>query len=133
MSVACFHCAEPIPDEVHLVAHVGEANHAVCCIGCQAAAEWIAGLGLEDYYRLRNMPARKAETPELYGAWDRPQLQKLYVRRRADGISEVCVLVEGMRCAACSWLIERALRDAPGVHEVSVNPAAQRLTLVWDV
>ena len=132
MFVACFHCAEPVPADVQFIARIGDKREPVCCIGCQAAAEWIAGLGLQDYYRLRDTPATKAKTPERYSAWDRPQLQKLYVRRRVDGLSETSVLVEGMRCAACSWLIERALHDVDGVRDVSVNSAAQRLTLVWD-
>ncbi len=131
MSATCFHCAEPIEDGVRLFARVGAQEHAVCCIGCQAAAEWINGLGLQDYYRLRDTPAVKAATLQSYAAWDRPQLQRLYVRHGANGIDEICVLVEGLRCSACSWLIERALRDVNGVTDVAVNAAAKRLTLNW--
>ncbi len=132
MSELCFHCNEPIAPGERLVAQVAGKPQPVCCIGCRAAAEWIEGLGLADYYRLRNEPAaRAAPSSEEYAAWDRPALQKLYVRR-SGGEGEVCVLVEGMRCAACSWLIERALGQNGSVHEVAVNPAARRLRLRWD-
>ena len=130
-STHCFHCAEPIPADVQLRARVGASAHAVCCIGCQAAVEWIATLGLQDYYRLRDTPAGRAMPVDDYAAWDRPQVQRLHVRRHADGSGEACVLVEGLRCAACSWLIERALRDVPGVRDVGVNPAARRLRIEW--
>jgi len=132
MNRVCFHCAEPIPPDVHLHVVVGGATHAVCCIGCQAASEWIGTLGLDDYYRLRAEPAERAGVALDYSAWDRAQLQRLYVRERADGRREVCVLVQGMRCTACSWLIERALRAAPGCVDVGVNVAAKRVQLVWD-
>jgi Cu2+-exporting ATPase len=130
-TIACFHCGEPIPTDVRLRARIADRDHYVCCIGCRAAVEWIATLGLQDYYRLRETPAERAGPIEDYSAWDRPQVQRLHVRQNLDGHAEACVLVEGLRCAACSWLIERALRDVPGVHDVSVNPAARRLRIMW--
>lgn len=39
--------------------------------------------------------------------------------------------VAGMHCAACSGLIEDALRKLPGVAGASVNPASARLALRW--
>ena len=131
-AVRCFHCAEAIPAGVRLEATIGAAAHAVCCIGCKAAAEWIESLGLGDYYRLRDVAAERATANVDYSAWDRAQLQRLYVRVRVDGSAEVCVLMQGLRCAACSWLIERALRDVDGVRDIAVNVAARRLQIVWD-
>jgi Cu2+-exporting ATPase len=127
----CFHCGEPIPAGVLLDAQVNGAAQPVCCIGCHAAAEWIAALGLQDYYRLRDVPAERAAPCVDYSAWDRAQLQRMYVRERGDGTAEVCVLVQGLRCAACSWLIDRALRELPGVTDVAVNVPAKRVQLVW--
>ena len=132
MAQPCFHCGEPIPADVRLTATVAGDARAVCCIGCRAAAEWIGTLGLQDYYRLREQPAERAGAAADYSAWDRPQLQRLYVRERADGTREVCVLLQGLRCAACSWLVERALRAAPGFVDVDVNVPAKRVQLVWD-
>ncbi len=126
----CFHCGEPIPPGTRLTARVGDAARAVCCIGCRAAAEWIASLGLADYYRLRSEPAARARSGADFAAWDRPALRRLYVREHADGRAEVCVLVQGLRCAACGWLIERALGALPGLDEVNPNLAAKRLQLV---
>lgn len=84
----CFHCGEAIAEGVALDARVGGDTHPVCCIGCQAAAEWIGTLGLADYYRLRDIPADRAVAAADYSAWDRPQLQRLYVRRSAQGEGE---------------------------------------------
>lgn len=127
----CYHCNEPVPTDVTLKAHIGERQEAVCCIGCQAAVEWINGLGLNDYYRLRTTPAERVSSRNDYTVWDRTEMQRLFVRYRPDGKTETCVLVEGLRCSACTWLIERALGGISGVNEVSVNPTAKRLRLVW--
>jgi Cu2+-exporting ATPase len=42
------------------------------------------------------------------------------------------VLLEGLRCSACSWLADRALHLQGGVLDVSVNPATARARLVWN-
>ena len=130
--LTCFHCNEPVVTSAPLLARVGGLERPVCCIGCQAAAEWIASLGLQDYYRLRDAVPPRVHDAGDFAAWDRPQLHRLYVHERADGCAEVNVLVEGLRCSACSWLIERALASVRGVRETSVNVAGKRVAVVWE-
>lgn len=114
-----------------MFALIGTVRQPVCCIGCGAAAEWITTLGLQDYYRLRDTTAARATIVDDYAVWDRTQLQRLYVRNNPDGSAEISVLVDGMRCAACSWLIEHAFAATDGVREVSINVAARRARFVW--
>lgn len=129
---ACFHCHEPLPHEP-VLARIGGEPCAFCCIGCRAAAEWIEQLGLGDYYRLRSAPARKAEqSTEASATWSCPELDRHVVRPLDGARSEVCLLIEGVRCAACVWLIERSLGTLPGVAQVQVNAAAARCRVVWD-
>ncbi|HEX7664092.1 MAG TPA: HAD-IC family P-type ATPase, partial [Polyangiaceae bacterium] len=54
------------------------------------------------------------------------------MRQHAPDHAEIVFLVDGMRCAACAWLIERTLGNASGVSEVAVNAAARRVRLVFD-
>ncbi|MBW7930986.1 MAG: cadmium-translocating P-type ATPase [Gammaproteobacteria bacterium] len=128
---ACWHCGEPLPAEP-LMAEVGGVPRPVCCHGCRAAAEWIEGLGLGDYYRLRSAPATRPAEDSKAGTWARSELARHAVRRLPDGRSEVGLLVEGMRCSACVWLIERSLDQLPGVDKVQVNATAQRARVVFD-
>ena len=131
----CWHCGEPCPANAP-EARVAGVAHAVCCNGCRAVAEWIGELGLADYYRLRNGSAVCA--PDLgdwaksAAAFQRPGLSRHVVRPLADGNSEAIVLIDGVRCAACCWLIEGTLGLLPGVIEVSVNAGAQRVRIVYD-
>ncbi len=132
---ACWHCGQALPADPPR-AIVGSVAHEVCCQGCKAAAEWIDQLGLSDYYRLRSAPA--ASAPDLQAAarsasaWTRPELSRHVVRPLSGGQSEVLLLVDGIRCAACVWLIERALSALPGVVSVQVNAAARRARVVWE-
>lgn len=131
----CWHCGETLPAQAPL-ARVAGAEHAVCCHGCRAAAEWIDQLGLGDYYRLRSAPAQRApdaaESHRTAVAWARPELARHAVRDLGGGRRESMLLVEGVRCTACVWLIERALSAVPGVASVQVNAGARRARLVWD-
>ena len=129
----CFHCHEPLPAGPPILARSRGSERPVCCIGCQAAAEWIESLGLADYYRLRQQPAPRSDSEATdFSVWDRSELARLHVRQHAPDRAEVVVLVDGVRCAACSWLIERALTGLPGLHEVGVNVAARRVRLLFD-
>jgi Cu2+-exporting ATPase len=135
MTPTCWHCGEPLPPDPPQ-AKVGGTWHPVCCIGCRAAAEWIAELGLADYYRLRTGPAARApdlgDSVKNEAAFLRPELSRHFVRTRADGKSEAIVLVDGMHCAACCWLIEQSLGRLAGVVEVSVNASARRARVLFD-
>jgi Cu2+-exporting ATPase len=104
----------------------------MCCEGCKAAAEFIRDAGLADYYRFRDSPAPRPEVAadDAWATYDRPEVQLRLVARNADGAS-ANLLLEGLRCSACGWLIERRLERLPGVTSISVNPATGRAHLEW--
>ncbi len=132
----CWHCGEPLPASDVPQARVAGTSHPVCCQGCRAAAEWIDQLGLADYYRLRSAPAQRApdaaEAARTGTLWARPALERHVIRTLGGGTREAIVLIEGLRCAACVWLIERALAALPGVVSTQVSAAARRARIVWD-
>ncbi len=127
----CFHCAEALP-QVPVKADVDGAMRAFCCDGCSAAASWIRDARLTDYYRLRNEAADRVGT-ELadYAAWDREDVIADHVRTLDDGSREITVLTDGMRCAACAWLIDKALRRDEGVEDIVANAVTGRVRIRW--
>ncbi len=126
----CFHCGEPLP-AVPVVAVMDGAEQALCCTGCAAAAAWIHDAGLHDYYRLRTEDGRRVDADaDDFSVWDRDDVQAGHIRQH-DGVRELTVLVEGMRCAACAWLIGRALTNLPGVVEAEASAVTGRLHLRW--
>jgi len=131
----CFHCGEPIPRGLDLHARIAGRDEPVCCHGCKAVAEFITGAGLGDYYRYRDTSSTRADEPprpDRWAAYDRPELVERLTRPEPNGARSITVLLEGLRCAACSWLADKALSLQSGVLDVSVNPATARARLVWD-
>jgi Cu2+-exporting ATPase len=115
---ACRHCGE----------RLAAAGAEFCCAGCAAAFGLIGELGLGDYYRQRCLdPAQRAPRPEAAPAID----AGAYVRRRPDGLAELHLMVDGLHCGACVWLIEGALRRQPAVAEARVSLTTRRLRVAW--
>lgn len=128
---SCRHCGEALPARP-VVQAVEDQWQAFCCQGCAAAAEWIAGAELDGYYRLRSTAAGRVgdDLPDL-AVWDRADVQAEH-SRTVDGGREITLLTDGMRCAACAWLIDRALRREPGVLDCGANAITGRIRIAWD-
>ncbi len=91
--------------------------------------------GLADYYRLREVaPARpdQLDAEAVSTAYDDPAFQSTFVRTNADGTREASLMLEGVRCAACVWLIEQTLQRLAGVVSVEVNYVTRRAQLRWN-
>jgi P-type Cu2+ transporter len=123
--VACFHCGLPVPAHSRWDAHINGEARPMCCPGCAAAAQAIADGGLADYYSTRTDYAPRVGD----AAGDAPELA-LYDQdpEAAGGVFSV----EGIRCAACVWLVERRLARLPGMHDATLNVATERLQASWD-
>ncbi|MET0988443.1 MAG: heavy metal translocating P-type ATPase metal-binding domain-containing protein, partial [Steroidobacteraceae bacterium] len=134
MGALCFHCGEPLDDSA-LVATIDNHPKPVCCAGCLAVAELIAGSGLGDYYRYREQPGQRpdavASDSDPWSVYEREDIASQFTRT-ADGRTTVVLLIEGLRCTACSWLIDTMLSRLEGVLDVSVNAAVGRAHVEWD-
>ena len=130
----CFHCGEPLPDKP-LFALVSGVRQPMCCRGCQAVAQLISDSRLDEFYRYREGPGPRPEDQEPDDSWavyDRAQLRDSFVIKLPGGAEEASILVEDLRCAACSWLIERTLMGVKGVHSAQVNPSTGRGLVRFD-
>jgi Cu2+-exporting ATPase len=107
-----------------------------CCRGCQAIAQTIAQHGLSSYYRHRSAPAERAsEVGKVISRlklYDLPAVQRSFVRESGPHEREATLLLEGVTCAACVWLIEQRLAALVGVRGVQVNYSARRARVCWD-
>ncbi len=100
-----------------------------CCAGCEAAFETIRGMGLDAYYRRRCLDSEvQPMRPNEDGP---PRDYASHVQTDEDGVQALHLMVEGLHCAACVWLIESVLSHEPGVLTARVNMTTRRLTLRW--
>ena len=136
MQIDCFHCGEPIPSGLDLVVEIDKQPQAMCCYGCKAVAEQIIEFGLSDYYRHRTSLPQRPESlvPEdlkKLTAFNNPQIQSEFVSNNDDNNKEAKLIIEGISCPACVWLIESRIGKLEGVRQVSVNYSTQRCRIVW--
>ncbi len=133
----CFHCGLPLEGAVFPVRIEG-AEHGTCCRGCQAIAQTIADNGLGAYYRNRTAAppsGRGADlVPAELAAYDLPEVQRNFVCGDAadEDMREAALLIDGVTCAACVWLIEQRLSRVPGVRDALLNYSTRRARVRWD-
>lgn len=132
--IHCYHCQLPVEAEEQISVRLGGRLVQFCCHGCRSVAEAIHQAGLAGFYDRIQEGDRLAPPPELVDAlamYDIAEVQQEFVQSQ-DELSEVQLLVEGVHCAACVWLIENSLRRQPGIVEARVNLTGRKLKVRWD-
>jgi Cu2+-exporting ATPase len=130
----CFHCGLPVTTVSRCEAEIRGEKRSFCCAGCLTVCQVLHESGLNGFYQRPNYQEAKAPPPEIsvdLDQYDLDEVQEEFVRSLADGRKEANLLVEGIHCAACVWLIEHAMADMKGVEHAEVNLAHQRLRIRW--
>jgi Cu2+-exporting ATPase len=135
--VACFHCGEPVPAGVDLSVSISGAARPMCCPGCRAVAGLIAQNGLENFYRQRTAYSERPlqvepDALEQFRVYDDPRLAATFSTTDAAGRVHASLLLGGITCAACTWLIERSMAALPGSAQALVNLGQARLDIQFD-
>ncbi|HWW04694.1 heavy metal translocating P-type ATPase [Collimonas sp.] len=141
----CFHCGLPLPAEAaeqRWSVRIGQVLEAMCCPGCAAVAQTIVDNGCADYYTTRTAFSSRIDgdglvPPELrlYDDADScRQFARAFENSAESGepLLEASFALEGIRCAACAWLIERQLARLPGLQLFNLNVATERLQVRWN-
>jgi Cu2+-exporting ATPase len=136
---SCYHCDEPIPKGLNLTVSILGEEREMCCPGCQAVASAIVSSGSESFYQYRT---EACETPEFTPQalpqnikqelmlYDNPDVLN-DISQSADKGREITLIIEGISCAACGWLIEKQLEKFEGVQQANLNLSQHRLYLSW--
>jgi len=131
----CFHCGEAIGRRAPERALIAGVERTLCCAGCRSVAQAIAGAGLGAYYERRSAPAHRAldaDPREDPDAFDSERFQREALQAGEGAVREVSLLVEGVTCPACLWVVEHRLQSLGGVLETSVDYASLRARVRWD-
>lgn len=126
---ACAHCGLDVPAGLIDPA----AGLQFCCTGCRAAYAILHDHGLDRYYDFterRGAPVRA--TGRGFDEFDHPVFQDLYVRAVTGGLVEVELYLEGVHCASCVWLVERAPLVIPGVVTAELQIRRSLARVRWD-
>jgi len=123
----CLHCGQELPAGTEPA--VSDKTGPFCCSGCEAAYDLVRGLGLERYYERRSVdPSARPLRPDS----DAPAVDfSPHAKPDTDGTATLHLMVDGLQCAACVWLIETALSRQAGVTFARLNMTTRRLTITW--
>lgn len=131
---ACFHCGLPAQGGRNWTVRIDGVDQAMCCPGCAAVAQAIADSGFTDYYRTRSMygltGAAAATVPVPLALYDADP--DLAAAAAGSSTCDAVFSIEGVRCAACVWLIERQMTRLRGIEAASMNATTERLHVRWD-
>ena len=131
---ACYHCGLPVPAASYYPVRIQGKTQLMCCPGCQAVAMAIVDGGLDSFYQFRTANNDRPEllASQRWDIYDLPEVQAEFVIPFDDRFKQANLLLEGISCAACSWLIETHLKKNPAVQSVTVNVSTHRCAIVWD-
>ena len=143
MSIDCFHCNDSVSPDASYQVTLDGIEHAVCCIGCQTVANTIIDQGLADYYRHRelsrgagpSLPANiniEVNDASHWQAYDDGDVQSAFVRTKQGPERETELVIDGLTCAACVWLLNQHVSKQTGVLHFNVNLTTQRAYVHWD-
>ena len=143
----CFHCGEIALEGNRWSIEIDGQQQIMCCPACKAVAETIIDSGLKDYYRHRTAlpevsPQQKRsannEVRDELKLYDEPAIQQSFVQHFENGNSEnnsneaeAILVISGISCAACAWLIEHKLSQLKHVVSVNLNLTTHRLMVRW--
>jgi Cu2+-exporting ATPase len=116
------------------VVNVDAESQPVCCSGCEAVANLILASGQSRYYQFRTATAIRPEEEDsaVEDSWKRfDERQSLWGSELQDGRYELLLQVEGIRCAACAWLIRSQLESREGIEQVQVDVATGFVRIIW--
>jgi len=132
----CYHCGLPVPESADFAVDINGERQQMCCPGCQAVAIAIVDGGLERFYRYRSETSERPEEAltevNEWQLYDTEALQAGFVSAGEGSERRAQLLLEGITCAACGWLIETYLKRSPAVRQLTVDVASHRCTLTWD-
>ncbi len=134
LAEGCFHCGLPLPPDERFSEEIDGAAREFCCFGCQSVCQAIYEAGLQGFYQRTpegTLLAPPPEPPKDAALYDLEEVQEEFIHD-LGAVRELHLLVEGIHCAACVWLIERTLGRLPGVLNAQVNLTGKRLLLRWD-
>jgi len=126
---SCHHCG--INFRWHALETVSEdgTRQLFCCRGCQGAWQLICSAGLSSFYQRsdRSMPTVATLASPLFSD------EELARHMTPDGdFCRLDILVGGISCPSCIWLLERIIARVSGVNEVSISYAGGIASVRFD-
>lgn len=131
----CYHCTSPVPAGTSFRLAIKGEPHSFCCPACRTVTQTILDSGLDTYYERRVTPlselTQRTDSDLQLMLYDSADVQREFVQPLANGQAQAQLVIEGISCAACVWLLEKHIGTLAGVISFNVNLTNHRARLVW--
>ncbi len=111
----------------HCGARLAPGQARFCCTGCEGAHALVSGLGLSAFYGRQTTEAGTLRPEQAAAGLDLAP----FAAAQKDGTQRLELVVSGLTCGACVWLVEQALAAEPDVLSARASLSARRLTVTW--
>ena len=137
MKKNCFHCDLPIITGNKYFVSINNEIKLMCCPGCKAVFQFIIDSGFIDYYNYRDSPGNTIKNDFLINHTNLKVFDNFKFNNRFLGnkknLKTVIVAIDGISCAACTWLIERHFNNLNYINMITVNLSTCKAKIVWDI
>ena len=126
---ACSHCGIGFRWKAISNSRDDGSQDLFCCRGCQGAYRMICDAGLGNFYQRsdRATPTVPAQLPNSFNESD---LARHLIPE--GNLCRIDILIGGITCPSCVWLLERMLVRVPGVEHVSISYSGGIASLRFD-
>ncbi len=127
----CIHCDLPIPPADLVIDEIDGRELHFCCRGCQGVYRIITGAGLNNFYQRRDWLEQGVPAGVFEAEFDEKILAG-HVISHSESAAGISLIVEGIRCASCVWLLEKLLVKEQGVDAIQVNYGTHRAQISFN-
>lgn len=132
----CAHCQLSF-DKTQMIKGDGEASGLhFCCVGCAGVWQILNQSGLKEFYsRLGKNTLSPindgAQSPTEQAEQESDAAYSSYISQE-NGTNKITLIIDGVHCSACVWLIEKVLKNQACVLEAGLNASNHKLHLRYD-
>lgn len=121
----CIHCNLPIPPADLVIDEIDGRELHFCCHGCQGVYRIVHCAGLNSFYRRRDW-SEQGVPAGVYAATFNETVLAGHVTQHSEVSAEILLVIEGIRCSSCVWLLEKLLIRQPGIIFARINYGTHR-------
>lgn len=125
----CSHCGISFKWKPLEVDSDGSLRTIFCCRGCQGAYSLICGAGLAQFYQRSDRSTPTVPETNVTSFTEADLSQHIVSER---DFCRIDILVNGIACPSCIWLLERMVGGIPGVEHVSISYSGGIASLRFD-
>lgn len=114
---------------LHCEANLDVNQQDFCCLGCEQAFYIINHNGFENYYKSRILNPLEAKLKPDSDINFNPQ--ELVTFDEISKIYQLDLMIHGLHCGACVWLIENLLKKQNHIKQARINLTQKTIRICW--